>query len=256
MADIFISYSRTDRDYVDKLRVELDSYGLEAWWDSHISTGDRWLATIEREIRQCRAMILIMSPDARESEWVEREIMVAEREKKRIFPLLLNGECFMAVINRQYEDVTSGALPPEGFFKNLRAYLGLRVKPEFAKDIMQSNIPTLEDKETVHQVTLALLRSKTTVAAILRDGTFLSLISLVELVSFMADYFGKTLPADILISQLLPDMPQPLAIGSDTPVSIVRDYMMRHKLQYLPIFDERNHLVGIVSERDIALINK
>jgi hypothetical protein len=60
-----------------------------------------------------------MTPDSEESEWVEREILLAQREGKPIFPLLLRGQENPLLITTQYADVTDGQLPPDGFYRRL-----------------------------------------------------------------------------------------------------------------------------------------
>ena len=89
---IFLSYSRTDKEFVDVLVSDLrralgnaetvwyDVYGLEA--------GDDWIGTIEREISSRPVFIVVLSPDAVESYWVNEEIKIALSERKKIIPIL------------------------------------------------------------------------------------------------------------------------------------------------------------------------
>ncbi len=117
---IFISYSRTDQSYARKLAEELRQRAFEVWIDDRIDYGSRWWRTIVKAIHNCAAFIVVMSPAAEESDWVEKEIMLAQDEKKPIFPLLLQGKRFALLINTQYADVTGGRLPPQGFYNRLR----------------------------------------------------------------------------------------------------------------------------------------
>jgi hypothetical protein len=57
---------------------------------------------------------------------VHREILIAKREKKPIFPLLLKGQEFGILIDIQYADVRSGQMPPAGFYIRLRRDLAAR----------------------------------------------------------------------------------------------------------------------------------
>src|SRR5438477_5300877 len=97
MAHIFISYSKKDIDFARHLRHLLQDQGFPVWMDeTKLVPGDEWWPTIEQNIRSCDAFIVIMSPEARVSKWVQREILLAERPdvNKPIFPMLLAGEAF------------------------------------------------------------------------------------------------------------------------------------------------------------------
>jgi formylglycine-generating enzyme required for sulfatase activity len=129
---VFISYSRKDRDYVLRLAEALRARGFSVWNDSHIDFGDRWWQTIVGAIRDSGAMIVIMTPEAEASEWVEREIQLALSERVPVFPLLLRGKNFPLLITRQYAKVTDGELPPEGFFSRLERALRGSASPAAA----------------------------------------------------------------------------------------------------------------------------
>lgn len=119
MSHIFISYSHLDSRYAQSLAEELTRRGFSVWIDYDINYGDRWFATITEAIRRSSCVVVIMTPDAEQSEWVEKEILFAQREKKPIFPLLLKGSGFPLLITSQYVDVTNGKLPPDRFYERL-----------------------------------------------------------------------------------------------------------------------------------------
>src|SRR5258706_5969147 len=111
MAHIFISYSKKDILFARRLRGLLQDKGFAVWMDeTKLVPSERWLPTIERNITSCDAFIVIMSPNSADSDWVEREILVAEKKsnKKPIFPVLLDGESWSRLGNIQYEDMTAG----------------------------------------------------------------------------------------------------------------------------------------------------
>ncbi len=94
MSHIFITYSKKD--------------------ETKLVPSQQWWPTIERNIKSCSALIVIMSPNSNESAWVEREILVAENDRKPIFPLLLAGNAWSRLANVQYADVRGGNdLAPE-----------------------------------------------------------------------------------------------------------------------------------------------
>jgi formylglycine-generating enzyme required for sulfatase activity len=117
---LFLSYSRHDRDYVARLAADLQDHGYDTWYDDRIDLGHRWWRTIEKAIETCAGMVVVMSPEARESEWVEKEILLAQQEGKPILPLLLRGKGLPLLINKEYADVRGGQLPPADFYTRLR----------------------------------------------------------------------------------------------------------------------------------------
>ena len=120
---IFISYSRKDQDYVNKLVDALRKQELPWWLDNKIDYGDQWTREIEENLKKCQVFLLVMSPSSKESDWVQRELTFAQDLKKPIFPLLLAGERWFQVINIQMTDVQGGKLPPDIFFNKVRSKL-------------------------------------------------------------------------------------------------------------------------------------
>lgn len=117
---VFVSYSRKDRDYALRLTEHLRNSGFEVWIDTRIEYGDTWFNEIEGAIKDCAAFVLLMSADSYQSEWVQKEILIALRHKKAIFPLLLDGEEFGIVINIQFADVRGQQMPEADFHRRLR----------------------------------------------------------------------------------------------------------------------------------------
>jgi nucleoside 2-deoxyribosyltransferase len=109
MSHIFISYSREDIDFARYLRALLEKEGFRVWMDeAELVAGSRWFKEIERGIESCSAFIPIMSAHSSESEWVEREILLAESTKKTIYPVLAAGKPWARLANIQYEDMRAG----------------------------------------------------------------------------------------------------------------------------------------------------
>jgi hypothetical protein len=118
---VFISYSHAAADsaYVHRLAEYLTAARVVVWFDREIVSGSRWHAVIEERINSCDAFIVVMSPGARESQWVNREIDQADRQRKPIFPLLLEGDRFFRLADVQYEDVTGGRMPSPEYITQL-----------------------------------------------------------------------------------------------------------------------------------------
>ncbi len=85
------------------------------WIDHDINYGTRWAAVIQERIRSCAVMLVVMTPEAARSKWIEREILEAEDNDKTIYPLLLRGEMWFLLRNYQAELVVGGDLPSDRF---------------------------------------------------------------------------------------------------------------------------------------------
>jgi formylglycine-generating enzyme required for sulfatase activity len=119
MPHIFISYSRKDIRYAFKLAGALEVKGWEVWIDEENKPSQEFGENIKRAIKGCGAMLVLMSPASRNSEWVGREVRVALENGKKIFPLLLGGKIFETLSDLTIEDVSQGSLPSLDFFGEL-----------------------------------------------------------------------------------------------------------------------------------------
>ncbi|MEO8307465.1 MAG: TIR domain-containing protein [Pseudomonadota bacterium] len=73
MADIFVSYSRTDKVRVAPLVAALEAQGWSVWWDPEITPGDEFDALIGAELESARAVVVVWSPASVDSRWVKGE---------------------------------------------------------------------------------------------------------------------------------------------------------------------------------------
>lgn len=113
--EIFISYSRRDQEFVTRLASDLDANVAGVWFDqSMIQVGEKWHDEIMEGIRDCKAFILVLSPDAMESSYVSEEVNRALELGKTIFPILYRpakwtGEIASLVKDVQTLDLRSGS---------------------------------------------------------------------------------------------------------------------------------------------------
>lgn len=134
MSHIFISYSRKDSDFMQQLAQDLALREFLLWTDDNLTTGTRgWKLAIEKAIEEAGAIIAILSPDAKESEWVDRELEYARIRNIRIFPVIARGDAVTAVpfelVNAQWIDLSADY--PENLEKLvlvLDKHLGVRRK--------------------------------------------------------------------------------------------------------------------------------
>lgn len=111
MSHIFISYSKIDILFGRHLRGLLQDAGYTVWMDeTKLVPSQKWWPTIEQNILDCAAFIVIMSSNSANSDWVEREILVAEEKdvRKPVVPVLLAGRGWRRLGNIEYVDMSAG----------------------------------------------------------------------------------------------------------------------------------------------------
>lgn len=77
MADVFLSYSRSDQERVARVADGLENGGRSLWWDRRLASGGDYALEIEREIDAARCVVVAWSPAARDSLWVRAEANAA-----------------------------------------------------------------------------------------------------------------------------------------------------------------------------------
>ncbi len=89
-AEVFISYAAKDRDRVLGLVNRLRDAGVTVWIDqAGIDVSTMWSQEIVNAIRDCKVMLLSISPHSTESENVVKELALASERKKPIIPVYL-----------------------------------------------------------------------------------------------------------------------------------------------------------------------
>jgi hypothetical protein len=120
---VFITHDPAEAAaYVDGLSRYLSASGLSTWYEREIGGDQRW-ALVVSQIRECAAMVVVMTPGAERSPWVTSEVTFARDLGKPILPLLLGGDCFAGLAQIPYETVTTGAMPSSAFVGRLRSVL-------------------------------------------------------------------------------------------------------------------------------------
>jgi hypothetical protein len=87
---IFISYSRKDAAFVRKLRKRLKALKLEIWQDvEDIEPGSNWPDTIDETLRGACVLLLVITQDSQQSQYVSYEWAFACGAGVRVIPLLM-----------------------------------------------------------------------------------------------------------------------------------------------------------------------
>lgn len=79
---VFLSYSSADLQFADRLRQDIEAYGIRVLVDTaDIAAGESLVGTITELIGLADSFLVVMSPDSIESSWVETEIMLARHKQ-------------------------------------------------------------------------------------------------------------------------------------------------------------------------------
>ena len=138
MADqVFISYSRKDDAIMRRIVAFLRGEGINVWVDNEklVPGTPIWEEEIEKAIKAAGAIVVVMSPDSKNSEWVRREISLAEQDRIRIFPVLVSGDEDSAItirlITKQFVDIRKNEnVGLSSLSTNLLDYLNAETSPE------------------------------------------------------------------------------------------------------------------------------
>ncbi|MFK7922142.1 MAG: CHAT domain-containing protein, partial [Bacteroidia bacterium] len=157
MSHIFISHTTADDSFIRELNFALQSHGIKTFIDSrNMSGGDEINVEVNKAIDEAKHFMVVLSPAALNSEWVLREIEMAEEVKKlkgadyKLIPVLINGQQNSGLIKRIFaeEPVTiripeqEGALQAE--LPRILAALGERLPNDDILEPLPPQLPVSE----------------------------------------------------------------------------------------------------------------
>jgi adenylate cyclase len=95
MADVFVSYARSDKARVAPLVAAIEAKGWTVWWDPEICPGQDFDRQIAAELKIAAAVLVVWTPHSVESRWVrgearegaERGILVPVRFERADLPI-------------------------------------------------------------------------------------------------------------------------------------------------------------------------
>ncbi|HEX3071795.1 MAG TPA: toll/interleukin-1 receptor domain-containing protein, partial [Thermoanaerobaculia bacterium] len=96
----FLSYSSKDDEFARRLYNDLQGKNVRTWFaPEELKIGDRFRSRIDESIRIHDKLVLILSANSVDSDWVETEVESAlERERKEgkdvLFPIAIDDEGF------------------------------------------------------------------------------------------------------------------------------------------------------------------
>jgi len=127
---VFISYSHTDAEFVDRLAAELFAARKPVWVDRYeLRAGDSLINRIQDEITKAGAMLVVLSEASVQSEWCKKELsagLIRELDEKRVvvIPVLVeNCSIPMFLRDKRYADFRTDF--EKGFGEILEAIAGV-----------------------------------------------------------------------------------------------------------------------------------
>ena len=117
---LFVSYSHKNSMQTLELIEALQEEGYRVWFDAGLEAGRRYNQIIANHIRDCAAMLCILSKDYFESDYCKDELTYArERRRKLVVPVYLDSyEEIMSTIPDDLDMLLAGIhalIPPDGF---------------------------------------------------------------------------------------------------------------------------------------------
>ena len=87
MADVFVSYSRRDSEFVRRLADSVSERGKDVWLDTEgIPDAEVFPEAIKRAIEGSDAFVFVITPSSVGSAYCENEVEYARDLQKRIVP--------------------------------------------------------------------------------------------------------------------------------------------------------------------------
>ena len=90
MADVFLSYARQDADVARRFADSFQASGFSVWWDDALRSGETFDETIERALREAKAVVVLWSPRSVLSRWVRAEATHADRNRTLV-PVMIES---------------------------------------------------------------------------------------------------------------------------------------------------------------------
>lgn len=89
MADVFISYSTSNRKDAEAFAQALRLRGWSVFWDQMVRTGETWRDVISKELDSAKCVVVLWSKAAIESHWVMEEAEIG-RSRNQLVPLRID----------------------------------------------------------------------------------------------------------------------------------------------------------------------
>jgi hypothetical protein len=88
---VFLSYTRHDQVFVDKLVADLQQAGVRVWLDTEqIQPGQQWPRAIADALKNAVVLLYVSSRQSRGSIWMEKEFLAFFRTGRLVIPVIVD----------------------------------------------------------------------------------------------------------------------------------------------------------------------
>ena len=166
--DVFISYRSSARPWVEALANNLTKHGYKVFLDTwEIVAGQHFIPVLDNALNQARYGVVVITPDACDSPWINDEYEKMKIRNIAIIPVLLGGGSDFPFINNiQHIDFTKQSEYRKSFYRLMCALKGVAPGPakDFAGDLeippapqlLENTIPlsidSLKDREKLDEM--------------------------------------------------------------------------------------------------------
>lgn len=160
MSHVFISFSKDDREFAEEVSAKIKTQaGLDTWlYTERLPAGEHWRPAIDDAIKNCYALVLVLSPSSRDSQYVSYEWAMAVGLGKPVIPIMFRDtEDFHPKINDiEWEDFRQER--PWGIFvsnllKEVEAYTAYTIRvPREAPKVIHNTVALLESADREERV--------------------------------------------------------------------------------------------------------
>jgi len=112
---VFVAYKHEEKAFVDMLIRQVQMAGFQVWVDAEqLRAGENWREEINFAIKDAFALVVVITPDAKLSEYVTYEWAFAQGAGVKVIPIMLHQtfKLHPQMELLQYLDFTDQARPP------------------------------------------------------------------------------------------------------------------------------------------------
>ncbi|MDF5754525.1 TIR domain-containing protein [Spongiactinospora sp. TRM90649] len=117
---VVVCYAPADAAYGRALTGRIGAAGLPVWSVRSLRPGEPHVWTIRARLRHATVIVVVMTPQAQDSDDVTRMILEGQWHGRPFFPILLRGERHYQLANLSYLDARAGGRPGDEDVATLR----------------------------------------------------------------------------------------------------------------------------------------
>ena len=120
----FVSYSHRNVRWTKSLVASLARAGIPYWFDTKIRPSEVWRDELLEAIDGAACVVVAVTPEAADSEWVQREVAYALDRAKPVIPVTRDETVLEQLAHLQHVTMTSAGRLPRALLTALYDYCG------------------------------------------------------------------------------------------------------------------------------------